>query len=298
MRLAIPPLLLLYSVGAQCEVPQLGYQSDQIETLIYWKQCILCQKDTNPKESLVLNPTGSYHTLLQAIKERAVLQHFECVLIQRRLMETTEEMLLASNAVWHRTSHSNTTNKAQIALIPSASKTYCLQDHILVRKGRKKSLNIDEPSTSSESHFTQSSTSPLNSSLCFFRQVCVSQEQLIKVITNSACEALKLSQNAVFRQNKIEYFNRNLMHMQLTSDHKPCWSRHVFHVLRGEATESNRQTKDGSMQIASLIELINLVDTQTQNIAYVFIDDIETTYIYMLSGTEASDNHVTTFIRK
>ena len=127
-------------------------------------------------------------------------------------------MLLASNAVWHLTFYSNTTNKAQIALIPSASKTYCLQDQILVRKGRKrKHLDIDEPSTSSESQFTRSSTSPLNSSLCFFYQVCVCQEQFIKVSNNSACEAHKLSQNAVFRQNKIEYFNRNLIHMQLTS---------------------------------------------------------------------------------
>ena len=52
------------------------------------------------------------------------------------------------------------------------------------------------------------------------------------------------------------------------------------------------------MQIASLIELINLVDIQTQNKAYLSIDDIETTYINMLGGTESSDNHVPTFTRK
>ena len=86
-----------------------------------------------------------------------------------------------------------------------------------------------------------------------------------------------------------------LMHMQLTSG---IISKHVFHVLRGEATESNRQTKDCSMQIASLIELINLVDIQAQNKAYLSIYDIETTYINMLGGTEASDNHVPTFTRK
>ena len=52
------------------------------------------------------------------------------------------------------------------------------------------------------------------------------------------------------------------------------------------------------MQIASLIELINLVDIQTQNKTYLSIDDIETTYINMLGGTEASDNHVPIFTRK
>jgi len=52
------------------------------------------------------------------------------------------------------------------------------------------------------------------------------------------------------------------------------------------------------MQIASLIELINLVDIQTQNKAYLFIDDIERTYINMLGGTEALENHVRTVTRK
>ena len=72
----------------------------------------------------------------------------------------------------------------------------------------------------------------------------------------------------------------------------------VFHVLRGEAAEANKQTKHCSMQIASLIELINLVDIQTQNKAYLSIDDIETTYINMLGGIEALENHVPTFTRK
>ena len=286
------------------EVPQLGYQSDQNETLINWKQCILCQKDTNTKGPLVIKPKSWVIPHLEAIKERASLQDFECVRIQRRLKETIEEMLLASNAVWHRACYSNATNKVQ-----TARDSICKQDILSTgsyfgkQRGRKrKHLEIDEPSTSSGSPFTRSSTSQLNSSLCCFCQVDVSQEQLIKVSTNSAGEALKhaveVSQNAVFKTRLNTSIATSDAHAIDVGYHKPCWTKHVFHILRGEATESNGQTKDCSTQIASLIELINLVDNQTQNIAYLSIDDIETTYINMLGGTEASDNHVPTFTRK
>ncbi len=130
------------------EVPQLGYRSDQNETLTNWKQCNFCQKDTNTKGPLVLNPrAGSYHTLLEAIKERAILQDFECVRIQRRLKDTTEEMLLASNAVWHRTCYSNATNKVQIAR-DSIRKQDVLStggSYFGKQRGRKrKRLEIDE----------------------------------------------------------------------------------------------------------------------------------------------------------
>ena len=130
----------------------------------------------------------------------------------------------------------------------------------------------------------------------------VSQEQLIKVSTNCAGEALKhaieVSQNAVFRTRSNTSIATSDAHAIDVRYHKPCWTKHVFHVLRGEATESNRQTKDCSMQIASLIELIDLVDIQTQNRTYLSIDDIETTYINMVGGTEASDNHIPIFTRK
>ncbi len=254
---------------------------------------------------MVLNPrAGSYHTLLEAIKEKAILQDFECVRIQRRLKDTTEEMLLASNAVWHRTCYYNATNKVQIAR-DSIRKQDVLStgSYFGKQRGRKrKRLEIDEPSTSSESPFTRSSTSPLNSSLCFFCQADVSQEQLIKISTNSAGEALKhaieVSQNAVFRTILNSSIATSDTHAFDVRYHKPCWTKHVFHVLRGEATESNKQTKDCSMQIASLIELINLVDIHTQNKAYLSINDVERTYINMLGGTEALENHVPTFARK
>ena len=178
---------------------------------------------------------------------------------------------------------------------------YCLQDH--KQRGRKrKRLEIDEPSTSSECPFTRSSKSPLNNSLCFFCQLDVSQKQLIKVSTNSAGEALKhameVSQNAVFRTRLNTSISTSDAHAIDVRYHKPCWTKHVFHVLRGEAAEANKQTKHCSVQIASLVELINLVDIQTQNKAYLSIDDIETTYINMLGGIEALENHVPTFTRK
>ena len=138
--------------------------------------------------------------------------------------------------------------KFKLQVIPSASKTYLSTgSHFGKQRERKrKRLEIDEPSTSSESPFTRSSTSLLNSSLCFFSQVDVSQEQLIKVSTNSAGEALKhaieVSQNAVFRTRSSTSIATSDAHAIDVRYHKPCWTKHVFHVLRGEATESNRQT--------------------------------------------------------
>ena len=52
------------------------------------------------------------------------------------------------------------------------------------------------------------------------------------------------------------------------------------------------------MKISCLIELINLVDFQTHNKAYLFMDDIETTYIYMLGGSDEAQKHIPTLTRQ
>lgn len=52
-----------------------------------------------------------------------------------------------------------------------------------------------------------------------------------------------------------------------------------------------------SLQTACFIELISLIDVQTQNQTYLSMDGIETTYVNML-GTEGLENHSPSFSRK
>ena len=52
------------------------------------------------------------------------------------------------------------------------------------------------------------------------------------------------------------------------------------------------------MQIPCLIELINLVDFQTQSKAYLPMDVIETTHTSMLGGSDETQKHVPTLTRQ
>ena len=52
-----------------------------------------------------------------------------------------------------------------------------------------------------------------------------------------------------------------------------------------------------SIQNACFIELVNLIDIQTKNKAYLSMEDIETTYVNMLGGPEALANHSPAFTR-
>ena len=74
--------------------------------------------------------------------------------------------------------------------------------------------------------------------------------------------------------------------------HKLCWTQHVFHVFRDHARDNAKSTvADLPMQMSCLlIELINLVELQTQNKAYNPMDQIEATQISMLGGSEEAQN--------
>jgi len=52
--------------------------------------------------------------------------------------------------------------------------------------------------------------------------------------------------------------------------HKLCWTEHVFRVLRDHASDNAKSTAaDLPMQMSCFIELINLVELQTQHKAYI-----------------------------
>ena len=81
--------------------------------------------------------------------------------------------------------------------------------------------------------------------------------------------------------------------------HKVCWTRNVFHVLRDDTCNQAKSTQTAlPMQIPCLIELIYLVDFQTQNKAYLPMDIIEITYISMLGGRYEAQKQIPTLTRQ
>ena len=79
--------------------------------------------------------------------------------------------------------------------------------------------------------------------------------------------------------------------------HKDCWTRHVFHAQRGE-TSHVEKGKEDPVQLASFIELLNIVDTQTKAGDYLSMEDVEHTYLSLLGGTDALASHSPAFQRK
>ena len=56
----------------------------------------------------------------------------------------------------------------------------------------------------------------------------------------------------------------------------------MFHAARAESTMCTGTCTEHPLQRARLIELINLINVQTQQRAYLSMDDIETTHVNML----------------
>ncbi|KAK7076276.1 hypothetical protein SK128_021315, partial [Halocaridina rubra] len=55
---------------------------------------------------------------------------------------------------------------------------------------------------------------------------------------------------------------------------------------------------DLPMQIPCLIKMINLVESQTQNKAYLLMDIIENTYKSMLGSKDEAQKHIPTLTRQ
>ena len=80
--------------------------------------------------------------------------------------------------------------------------------------------------------------------------------------------------------------------------HKLCWTQNVFHVLRDHASDNAKSTMgDLPMHMSCLIELINPVELQIQNKAYIPMDQIEATHISML-GVASRHKHNPTLTRQ
>lgn len=168
------------------------------------------------------------------------------------------------------------------------------------RGQRRTSYEKDEASASvSSAPFTRSSTVPLDKDKCFF---CQKEDghNLLTVRTENAGralrEAVEISQNVELKTRLNTAISPTDAHAMDVRYHKPCWTRHVFHARRDASSKQTTQTVL-PMQVACLIELINLIDVKTQNQIYLSMDDIEATYISMLGGSEALQKHTPAFTR-
>ena len=71
----------------------------------------------------------------------------------------------------------------------------------------------------------------------------------------------------------------------------------MFHAQHGE-TSHVEKGKEDPVQLASFIELLNIVDTQTKAGDYLSMEDVEHTYLSLLGGTDALASHSPAFRRK
>lgn len=276
-------------------------QLDATQELTNWKLCILCQTDATVKGPMVQHPRiDSFTNLLQAVEERATLKDGSYIEIQKRLRLCTYGDLSSHKAGWHRSCYSTATNKEEIRRARNRIEDALSSgSYITKKRGIKRKSAIDEASTST-SVFTRSSTIPLCKELCFFCQTDDHNQQLFKLRTHNAGKALRDALEIAQDTALLTRLNTSLSpcdaHAIDVRYHKPCWRKHVFHILRDSDTTRNAEN-DLSRQMACLIEIIHIVDTHTRNGAYLSMADIEITYINMFDR-KSLDNHSPTFSRQ
>lgn len=270
-----------------------------------WKLCVLCQEVNASKGTLVQNPrTESYQKLLDVLSERAGLQDGEYVSIYKRLQECTKDTMLEIKAIWHRTCYSDATNKISIQRARDRFEhSMSTGTYTVKKRGHKRTSSEMDTSTPDTSvPFTRSATEPLKKDSCFFCQVDDGQRLFTVRTENSGKslrKAIEISQNEVLMTRLNNAISPSDAHAIDVRYHKLCWTQNVFRVLRDDIRNQTRPVKSNlPMQMPCLIELINLIDSQTQNKAYLSMDAIETTYISMLGGRDEAQKHTPTLTRQ
>jgi len=142
--------------------------------------------------------------------------------------------------------------------------------------------------------FTRSATDHLLKVLFSLCQLD-SRQVLFLVITMNSGKARRpaaeISKDPVLMTKLSNAISPNDAHAIDLKYHELCWTQYVFHVRRDHASGNAKSTGDLPMQMSCLIELINLVELQTQNKAYIPMDHIEATHISMLGGSEEAQKH-------
>ena len=135
--------------------------------------------------------------------------------------------------------------------------------------------------------------------MCFFCQTD-NDQKLFSVRTRNAGQSLKqASSDPKLKPRYSVCIADGDAHAMDIQYHKACWTKHVFHVLRYDTNQAPK-TKQSPTQVSSFVELLNIIDTQTRDGAYLSIQDIENIYVSMLhlTGTEALENHSPAFTRQ
>ena len=113
---------------------------------------------------------------------------------------------------------------------------------------------------------------------------------------NALKQAIRITQDPVLMTRLNNAISPSDAHAIDVRYHKLCWTNHVFRVLRDDVrNQATPATAYLPIQMPCLIELINIVDIQTQHKAYLPMDAIETTYISMLGGSDEAEKHKTDF---
>ena len=126
---------------------------------------------------------------------------------------------------------------------------------------------------SSSTPITRSATEPLRRDYCIFFWQKDDGQNLFTVRTENAGKALRqaveISQSQVLMTQLNNAISPSDAHALDVRYHKVCWTWHIFHVLRDDASNQAKFMQTPLlMQIPCLIKLINLVDKHTQNKAY------------------------------
>jgi len=280
-----------------------GTDPSPVKDSTIWSKCILCQDDSSQRGVLVLKPNvESFGRLIETIQERCNIQDSDYVQINKRLDGASAELLQERNAVWHRTCYSNLTNKDHIHWARVRyDQALSSGSHIDKGPGRKrKKSNVSVESSGSSTPFTRSSTEPYNKDLCFFCQsddgkpvFCVRSDNAGK----SLREAVEIGQNPVFMTRLNTAIDPSDAHAIDVMYHRSCWTTNVFHILRDHDAKEGKE-RASMAQVASLIEVINLVDYLTRQQTQLSMEEIETTYVNLLGGKDALEHHVPSFSRK
>lgn len=211
--------------------------------------------------------------------------------------------MCTEKAVWHRSCHSSATNKVEIQRARDCNAHSLATGQYTAKKRGQKRRRTEtaepDPSTSGSSlPFTRSRTNPLDKEECFFCQKD-NDQPLYQIRTENAGKDLKdaveRSHNTALKTRLNTCISPGDAHAIDVKYHKSCWRENVFHALR--ETTTSKTAEEPFLQRSSLLELINLIDVETRNQAYLHMDDIETTYLNLI-GSEVLETHKPAFSRK
>lgn len=108
--------------------------------------------------------------------------------------------------------------------------------------------------------------------LCFFCQI-PTDKKLFSIRADNAGQALQdavsRSDNPEFKVRLAKCISNGDAHAIDAKYDRDCWRKHVFFVLRKDTQKESREGLVSPLQVASFVELINIIDVQTKSGTYL-----------------------------